>query len=165
MPSNWTAYQESFVAALEAADKFAHRAQIKTWVFSILKNKVIDIIRRRCREPVISFPVDEIPADAFDPLFDEQGYWRREERPAVWGDPQKTLENAQFWRILDACLHRLPDNTSRVFMMREFLGFDTGEICKELAITSTNCWVILHRARMGLCLQDNWFGASEGFEC
>ena len=50
--------------------------------------------------------------------------------------------------------------TARVFMMREHLGQETGEICKELGITPTHCWVMLYRARMTLreCLQQTWFG-------
>jgi RNA polymerase sigma-70 factor (ECF subfamily) len=45
-------------------------------------------------------------------------------------------------------------------MMREHMGFETGDICKELAITPTHCWVLLHRARLALrlCLETNWFG-------
>jgi RNA polymerase sigma-70 factor (ECF subfamily) len=44
-------------------------------------------------------------------------------------------------------------------MMREHLGYETGDICKELGLTPTHCWVLLYRARLGLreCLQQNWF--------
>ena len=36
----------------------------------------------------------------------------------------------------------------------------TDEICKELGVTPTHCWVLLYRARMALreCLQTHWFG-------
>ena len=63
----------------------------------------------------------------------------------------------------DACLNHLPENTARVFMMREFLEFETAEICQELSLTTSNCNVILHRARNGLrkCLQGSWFSAGE----
>jgi RNA polymerase sigma-70 factor, ECF subfamily len=46
-----------------------------------------------------------------------------------------------------------------VFLLREWMEFDTAEICKELAITSTNCHVMLYRARMRLreCVETNWF--------
>jgi RNA polymerase sigma-70 factor, ECF subfamily len=160
------AVQEAMIGALEAADRFASRAQVKTWVFSILRHKVVDIIRYRCREP--SVPVaDEIAADTFDPLFDETGHWSADQRPADWGDPEQAFESGQFWQTLDACLHRLPENTARIFMMREFLGLDTGEICLELGVTATNCWVVLHRARMSLrlCLQENWFGTAKESTC
>jgi RNA polymerase sigma-70 factor (ECF subfamily) len=44
--------------------------------------------------------------------------------------------------------------------MREVLGFDTEEICETLSITTNNCWVQMHRARLALraCLEQNWFG-------
>jgi RNA polymerase sigma-70 factor (ECF subfamily) len=43
-------------------------------------------------------------------------------------------------------------------MMREFLGFESGEICAKLGISTGNCHVILHRARMQLrrCLETGW---------
>jgi RNA polymerase sigma-70 factor (ECF subfamily) len=48
-------------------------------------------------------------------------------------------------------------------MMREVMGLETEEICKDLGITSTNCWVLLYRARMALreCLEGRWFAAGE----
>ena len=44
--------------------------------------------------------------------------------------------------------------------MREVMELTTDEICKELQITSSNAWVLLHRARLRLreCLQLKWFG-------
>ena len=81
------------------------------------------------------------------------------EFPADWGNPEAALRQSQFWTIFEACLDRLPAKPGRVFMMREFLDLDTEEICKELKISSSNCWVLLHRARMALqlCLDKNWF--------
>ena len=60
-------------------------------------------------------------------------------------------------------LEKLPPQTGRVFMMREWLELDTAEVCQELAITSSNLWVLMHRARLRLreCLQDRWFDATE----
>lgn len=161
------AVQETLLAALEAAPRFDNRSQLKTWVFSILKHKIVDTIRRCSREPRLQRDADEFPGGMFDTLFDEQGYWQKDERPVDWGDPVKTLENARFWVVFEACLNHLPENTARIFMMREFLGFDTGEICKYLAITPTNCWVVLHRARMGLrlCLEETWFDMGEKPSC
>lgn len=161
------AVQEALLAALEAAPRFDQRSQLKTWVFSILKHKIVDIIRRRSREPLLEHGADEFPGGVFDTLFDERGYWQKADRPVDWGDPVKSFENARFWTVFDACLDHLPENTARVFMMREFLGFDTGEICKYLAITPTNCWVVLHRARMGLrlCLEETWFDTGGKASC
>ena len=56
---------------------------------------------------------------------------------------------------MEFCLEKLPPNTARVFMMREVMELESDEICKELAITANNLWVILYRARMSLreCLE------------
>ena len=153
------AVQEAMLAALQGADRFGERAKLKTWVFSILRNKIVDIIRRRVREPSYQEPEEEIDEADFDPLFRSNGHWQREARPSDWGNPEKSFENRSFWVVFDACLNRLPTGTARVFMMREMLGLETDEICSELSMSSNNCWVVLHRARMGLrlCLDQKWF--------
>ncbi|OGA22143.1 MAG: hypothetical protein A3H34_03125 [Betaproteobacteria bacterium RIFCSPLOWO2_02_FULL_67_19] len=69
------------------------------------------------------------------------------------------MHQKQFLAALEACLAALPANTARAFLLREHLGMETGEICKDLGITPTHCWVLLYRARMALrlCLETNWF--------
>ena len=92
----------------------------------------------------------------FDALFDETGHWA--EVP-VWKNPDASLEQSEFFRTLEDCLEHLPAKTAQAFMMREHLGFETDEVCKELGITPTHFWVLLYRARMALreCLETNWF--------
>ena len=151
------AVQEALLAALAGQASFAGRANLRTWLTGILKHKIVDAIRRQAREPVVPVDADEEPGE-FDELFGERGHWN--ERPAAWGDPDGALEQSQFFRALEMCLERLPARTAQAFMMREHMGFETGEICKELEITPTHCWVLLYRARMTLreCLQQAWFG-------
>jgi len=149
------AVHEAIAAALKSTG-FGERASIKTWVFAILRNKIIDVIRERSRHPTESL-LDEDVGD-LEQQFDERGHWRKEHKPANWGHPESVLANEQFWLIFQACLNHLPDNTARVFMMREHLGLEISEICAELTITESNCWVIMHRARMKLrlCLESNF---------
>ena len=151
------AVQDALLAAVSNAGGFAGEASLKTWVFAILRNKIIDEIRRRSRNPEVQHD-GELGEEGFDELFDEGGHWV--EFPSEWGDPAAALEQKAFWTIFEICLERLAEKPSRVFMMREFLGLETEEICKELAISTSNCWVLLHRARMGLrlCLTERWFG-------
>ena len=151
------AVQEALLAALAGQASFASRANLRTWLTGILKHKIVDAIRRQAREPALPEGAEE-DLEELDGLFNRQGHW--DERPAAWGDPDGALEQAQFYRALEACLARLPARTAQCFMLREHLGLETAEICKELAITPTNCWVMLYRARMTLraCLQQTWFG-------
>jgi RNA polymerase sigma-70 factor (ECF subfamily) len=146
------AVQETLVAALAGAASFGGRSNLRTWLTGILKHKVIDAIRKTSRET---------PAggdEEFEALFDETGHWR--DPPTAWQDPDSALEQSQFLSALEECLGRLPAKTSQAFMMREHMGLETTEICKELSVTPTHCWVLLHRARLALreCLQMNWFG-------
>ncbi len=153
------AVQEALTAALGAREGYAGRAKLKTWVFGILRNKIIDVLRERIRHPTQSYDDDIGTDDELDDAFNQRGFWRKEERPANWGQPETEFEKGEFWRVFEACLNYLPQNTARVFMMREMLGLETSEICTELSISVSNCWVILHRARMRLrlCLEENWF--------
>lgn len=149
--------QETLLAAWEGAERFRGGAAFATWVFSILRNKIIDELRRAQRTDAdadAEAALDEAVAE----LFDQRGHWI--EMPTPWGDPHGSLEQRRFWTVLDACLQGLPRNPARVFTMREFLGLETEEICQQLAITTANCWVLLHRARLGLreCLSLRWFG-------
>lgn len=151
------AVQEALAAAVQGREGFASRASLKTWVLAILKNKIVDVLRRRSREPVA---VDIDDAGGLDVYFDQRSHWADDSRPAAWSSPQESFENKKFWEVFEACLHRLPEASARIFTMREVLGFDTDEICATLAIKPNNCWVQLHRARLALraCLGANWFG-------
>jgi RNA polymerase sigma-70 factor, ECF subfamily len=151
--------QDTLVAALAGAQSFSERSSLKTWLTGILKHKIIDAIRRKTREPTLTPLDEETQLDDMDALFDESGHW--DNPPADWGDPEAALSRAQFMDVMQFCLEKLPPNTARVFMMREVMELESTEICKELAITSTNLWVILYRARMALrqCLEQNWFAS------
>jgi RNA polymerase sigma-70 factor (ECF subfamily) len=149
--------QDTLLAALQGATGFSGRSSLKTWLTGILKHKIVDAIRRKTREPAFASLEEECQLEDFDALFDDTGHW--ENPPADWGDPESELSRQQFFDIMQFCLEKLPPNTGRVFMMREVMELTSDEICKELAITSTNLWVILYRARVALrqCLEQNWF--------
>jgi len=152
------AVQDALLAALGGEAGFAGRANLRTWLTGILKHKIVDAIRRQVREQPAAGLAPEGGEDEFDGLFDRGGHWQ--EASAAWQHPEQALGERQFFAALEACLRALPERTARAFMMREHLGLETPEICKELGITPTHCWVLLHRARMALrlCLQANWFG-------
>jgi RNA polymerase sigma-70 factor, ECF subfamily len=154
------AVQDALIGAMKNADKFAGKAAFKSWVFAILKHKINDAIRGKSRTVAIS----DLQADPDGPedtsfLFDEVEHWKAEHAPSKWRDPEQQMQNGQFWLVFETCLNKLPAAQARCFMMREFIGLDSAEICKELALSTTNLHVQLHRARLSLqkCLDTNWF--------
>ena len=150
------AVQEALAAALAAESGFRGQSNVRTWLTGILKHKIVDAIRRSSRE-LASGGFDEDPEIGdLGYQFKENGHW--DERPGGWTEPDSALERKQFLAALEQCLARLPARTAQAFMMREHLGLETAEICKELGVTATHCWVLLYRARMALrqCLEGSW---------
>lgn len=122
------AVQDTLLAALESIDRFAASSSLRTWVTAILKHKIVDTMRASGRE------------EPLDP----------EKEPVHEGGPEDGFARRRLAEALERGLQQLPANTARVFVLREAIGMDIAEICRELAISSSNCWVMLHRARVRL---------------
>lgn len=155
------AVQETLLAALQARDRFAGASSARTWLIGILKHKITDLFRREAR--LVALPEPDEAQGEEDPLlagvFAPDAHWL--ERAADWGNPEELLERGQFIAILQRCLDALPPRLARLFMLREVMEENTEDICQELAITPTNLWTMLYRARIGLrrCLDRNWVGS------
>lgn len=158
------AVQEALIGAMKNTKSFAGKSAYKTWVFAILKNKIADILRKRHRTvELTNLSGNSASEDEdFSNLFDERGHWSRGMGPADWGNPEASFKDDQFWVVFETCLHELPERQAKVFMMREFIGLDSDEICEGEELSVSNLHVILYRARMRLqkCLELRWF--SEG---
>lgn len=155
------AVQETLLAALQARKHYAGGASPRTWLIGILKHKIMDLFRREAREGALDVGREIAEEAALEEGFAPDGHWSA--RVADWGDPALVLEGSQFLLILQRCLDALPPRLARLFMLREVMEEDSEKICKELAITPTNLWTMLHRGRLGLrrCLDRNWIGNRE----
>jgi len=148
--------QETLLAALKAREGFAGHSSEKTWLIGILKHKIIDHFRKSKREQL----VDDIAieADRQQDRFDASGHWKVQF--AEWHNPDKSLEQQQFWEIFNICIKHLPARLAELYTLRELNDLPTDEVCKLLDISTTNnMWVMLSRARMRLrdCLENGWF--------
>lgn len=150
------AVQETMLAAIKN-NSYQGDSAVRTWLTGILKHKIIDLQRKQLREQPVSDLIDLDDSDSsMDDFFDQSGHWL--ERPLAMNMPDDALEQKQFLSILDDCINRLPAKLKTIFMLRDVQETENEIICKELGITSTNAWVMLYRARMGLrkCLELNW---------
>lgn len=146
--------QETFIAAVKGFEKFENKSEPKTWLLSILKNKIADHFRksyRNQRDKTISI----------DHFFDNTENWKSSERPQNWeiADEQQLLDNTEFAATLNNCIDKLPQQWKASVMLKYLEEKKTEMVCKELEITATNYWQILHRAKLQLrkCLELNWF--------
>ena len=154
--------QDTLIAVLEKPEQFAGQSSLRTYLTGILKHKIIDVMRASKRLQQIETTEDQSEDDVIDALFKADGHTH--EMPRQWGDPDATLQQKDFFRVMEICLEKLPAKTARIFMMREWLELETEEICKELNVSTSNAWVLLFRARVKLreCLDLNWFGNQPG---
>jgi RNA polymerase sigma-70 factor, ECF subfamily len=155
--------QETMVAALAAAGGFSGKSSLRTWLTGILVHKIIDLRRKAGRRQSISIDAvqDDGGAEGVEALFRENG--RYVELPEDWGDPAQALAQRRFLDVLEACVEGLSETAARVFLLRDMMGLSTQEICSELGISSTNCSVLLYRARMRLraCMERRWLAADD----
>jgi RNA polymerase sigma-70 factor (ECF subfamily) len=122
------AVQETLLAAIEGIESYAGDSSLATWLYGILRHKIVDGMRARGKEePYLN---GDAPLPESDP---EEGFMQR-----------------RFFETLERSLTRLPSGAARVFVLRDVLGMDTEEVCRELAISVSNCCVMLHRARIRL---------------
>jgi RNA polymerase sigma-70 factor (ECF subfamily) len=153
------AVQEALLGALTGTQRFAGRSAIKTWVFAILKHKIADLLRHKKRTVNAGSLLKDDDSETMDEWFDQHGHWLPSAAPCKWDDPDASLEQRQFWAIFETCLDGVPPQQARVFMLREFMDFETDEISAQVGISASNVFVSLHRARLRLreCLDQRWF--------
>ena len=152
--------QETFLSALKAYKNFDGKSSERTWFISILKHKIIDHYRKKSRKAKY---FDEPSGTASDDDFENNGFWKLENAPADWGaSPEEALQQKEFMHVLADCLAHLPERIAAVFTLREMEDVESRRICKELNISASNLWVMLHRARQKLrkCLELNWFSSA-----
>ena len=151
--------QETFLSALKTSAGYQGRSSERTWLVSILRNKIIDYYRSGKNK---IFEQSDQLDEEFRDSGPRQGQWKEEFAPADWGDvPDRVFEKKEFSKILQKCMRGLPENLATIFALRELDGLDTKFICKEMSVSASNLWVILHRARKQLrrCLEDKWIGS------
>jgi len=121
------AVQDTLLAALEGIGRFDGGSSLGTWLTGILKHKIADTLRASAREQPLEY--DEI---------------------TLHDDPEAGLTRRRACQAVERGLKQLSSCAARVFVLREVMGMDTAEVCKELAISSSNCWVMHYRARQKL---------------
>ncbi len=158
--------QDTFLSALKARNGFKGEASEKTWLVSILKRKVIDLYRKNAVRKEQSFEESEQYKVAYEHYFRDDngshpGHWAGKNNPQEWDEQKTKIEQSEFRKIAALCLSKLPKIWASVFTLKHIDDEPTETICKELEISTSNYWVIMHRAKLQMreCLEKNWLNA------
>lgn len=141
--------QETFLAALQGFDRFRGDSQVRTWLISILRLKIIDLHRLNQRQQRL---LQQLPERSQSTPF-------RQRRLEAWPSGADEVADQEFLEVLQRCLEKLPAALAKAFLLRELDGHTVADVCQLLGIKSKNLAVRLFRARSGLrdCLDENWF--------
>jgi RNA polymerase sigma-70 factor (TIGR02943 family) len=148
--------QEIFMSAWRAREGYKGESSEKNWLFAICKNKIIDHYRKEARDVVTHLSTLGIENESFS----DGHAWDLAMRPVDWGiSYNETIEKKEFYKILELCKNKLQELQRAVFALKYMDDMDSDEICKELEISSSNYWTLMHRAKLQLrgCIDKNWF--------
>lgn len=148
--------QDTFVSALGARESFRGESTVRTWLLAILRRKVVDHYRKKSTQ-------NEKTTTGFESPFEDEsgtkGHWIMERAPQDWQlGTRYPMRDGEFQAMLEWCLSRLPEKWRSVFVLKVMEEVESAEICKEIGCTTSNFWVILHRARLQLreCIEKQW---------
>jgi RNA polymerase sigma-70 factor (ECF subfamily) len=151
--------QDTFMSAFHKIDSFKGKSQPKTWLFSILNNKIIDFYRKNAKVKKNEFKINEKTGfQLTDNLFNESNNWKSREIDPIWDEEEELLDNADFNGVMANCLDNLPEKWKAAITSKYLTDEKTDKICQDLEITVSNYWQIVHRAKLLLkkCLETNW---------
>lgn len=139
--------QDTLIVVIEQQDRRRGEASLATWATAILKHKIADWYRSPSRRQLQQLTSEDEQLDQrTEARFDPSGPYVAQTSQ----QPENREEQRQLMTALERCLGCLSRQTERVFMMREWLGFETAEICQRAGISAENCRTLLHRARTAL---------------
>jgi RNA polymerase sigma-70 factor (ECF subfamily) len=130
------AVHDVFEAVLSGRAAFAGRAALRSWLTAVLKNKIIDSVRRNAG------------TESLDDDGDDEGGALAVECPQP--RPDEIAEQHQLLLRALARIEALPPGLRDVMRLRVLEEQSTEEVCHALGITEDNLFVRLHRARKQL---------------
>lgn len=122
------AVHDAFAIALKRPEAFdAGKTSLKTWFLCVVRNRCIDLIRRRR-------PLDEVT----DELVDHSA------------GPEQLLELAQRDDEVQRALACLGTEQRQIVVLRDYMDLSYAEIAAVLGVAQGTVMSRLHRARMAL---------------
>lgn len=147
--------QETLLAVVERLDQHRGEATLTTWAMAILKHKVADWYRSPMRARTFQLDAQEAER-ASDPSNGAD-----DALPGVAHSSQGPVDLAESRELMHAlrlCVGAMPPRTAQAFLMHDWNGNLTAEICDQLQLSVGNVRQMLSRARKVLrdCMAHDW---------
>jgi RNA polymerase sigma-70 factor (ECF subfamily) len=120
----------------------ARRGTLRAWFLKIVRNRSLDLLRRRKRHRCDAADVVHVPAPARQ-------------------RPDATVAEAELLNLVRKTLEDMPEPQREIILLRDFHQLSYAEIAEVLSIRSGTVMSRLHRARLELRQRLEQLGLSE----
>lgn len=120
--------QEAFVRVWRNLDRFDENTRFTTWLYRIVTNLGLDLLRARKRQP-------------------NPGTGNPGGEPADPGTPETILNNNDIARIIHRLSGDLPETQRIVFVLRDLQDLSIETVCSVTGLTGESVRTNLHYAR------------------
>ena len=163
--------QDTLLTAISKIGEYKGESSVKTWLFGILRHKILDYFRWLQRHPgekrtnTSTYKTIKTGSEKFNNASSNSSQQtnfsdgcQSIEKVEDHQNPAKELERLQLRSALKCCIDTLPNSIHQVFMMSEVEEIEPEEICKAAGISRQSLTVFLYRARKELrkCMQAKW---------
>lgn len=152
---------DTFLTALEKRETFRGESSEFTWLCRILLNKTVDLFRKNKYhtdiDSYLSATSEAFYTNFFEPLKSYPFHWKEGYVPFGAIDLEENgISDSMLMELILHCWKLLPNKLKTVFDLVYFKDTDVKKVCKELAISTSNVWVICHRAKLAMknCLEE-----------
>ena len=146
--------QETFISVLKNEKGLDKIGNPKSYLGTILSRKIIDHWRKK----------EVKTTNTFSSFFQEngrhEGHWKLDAMSKNdLNFLENELNNKELREIILECFACLPESQRIIASEKLLNDRDTEEICKEYNISTSNLWVIIHRAKVKLrsCIEKKWY--------
>ena len=132
--------QEAFLKAYRSLDSFRGDSKFSVWLYRIVSNLCLDLLRSRQRKPVQSLTVEDDDGEIGELEISDEHF-----------SPEKLLDRKLTRESVQRGLSALPDDARQILLLRELQGMSYEEIGQALDLEPGTVKSRIFRARKRLC--------------
>ncbi len=132
--------QDAFLKAHKHLDRFEGNASFYTWLYRIVMNLAIDLLRKQRRQRPVELDETSTKGVLDDSLLPK----------ILGGNPGRALMDKQIRARIDAALDELSDNHRTVLVMRELEGLSYEDMAKAMGCSKGTIMSRLFHARKNM---------------